>query len=138
MTSVNKRRVGILAALGCAAILWVVFNPPSRFGWCRFGVTTYNSVPRPITDLQIRADGAVRTVGKTHDLTMDRIEWLLAPKPDVLIIGIGWDGKTVPRPEVVEMKSYSVQILKTGEAIKLFNELKGNGKRVAIHIHSTC
>jgi len=69
---------------------------------------------------------------------MDRIEWLLAPKPDVLIIGIGWDGKTVPRPEVVEMKSYSVQILKTGEAIKLFNELKGNGKRVAIHIHSTC
>jgi hypothetical protein len=48
-----------------------------RFGYCRFGWTVYRSVPRLRGDFQIRADGQVRQVPRSHGVTFDQIEWLL-------------------------------------------------------------
>jgi hypothetical protein len=71
-------------------------------------------------------------------LTFEHIEWLLTPNPEVLIIALGWDGVTVPDDRIRQHQGCQVHILRNKEAIALFNRLKRDGKRVAIHYHSTC
>mgnify|MGYP001178120462 CR=1 FL=1 len=127
-----------LVGIGVISTIWLVGNPPGRFGWCCFGYATFNSLPRPVSDLQVRADGSTRKVAKTHDLSFEQIEWLLDTKPEVLIIAAGWEGAAVPDQKIREYKNCEVHILKNNEAIDLFNRLKRSGKRVAIHYHSTC
>jgi len=134
----SKRKVAALVLVVLLLVGWIVGNPPGRFGWSRFGLTVYNCLPRPISDLQIRSDGRLRTVTKTHDLTLEAVQWLLEPKPEFLIIAIGWDGVTRPAAEIAALQQCQVKILKSGEALKLFNQLKKAGKLVAIHYHSTC
>jgi hypothetical protein len=134
----SNRKLAALIFVALLLLGWIIANPPGRFGWCRFGLTVYNCVPRPISDLQIRSDGKLRTVAKTHDLTLEAVQWLLEPKPEFLVIAIGWDGVTQPAPEIAALQQCQVKILKSGEALKLFNQLKKAGKSVAIHYHSTC
>lgn len=134
----KKKLVVVLSLLAALVTAWLIYNPPRRLGWCRYALTTYNGIPRLLSDLQIRADGAVRRVAKTHDLTMERISWLTTEKPDVLIVSIGWDGVVRPDEAVRVIKGCEVHILKNKEAIELFNRLKKAGKRVALHFHSTC
>lgn len=134
----KKKLAVVLIVLVTLAAIWLVANPPGRFGWCCFACTTYGSCPRVVSDLQVRADGETRSVEKTHDLTFENIAWLLEPKPDVLIIAIGWDGKTTPDRRIREYQGCEVHLLKNDAAIVLFNRLKKSGQRVAIHYHSTC
>jgi hypothetical protein len=77
-------------------------------------------------------------VAKTHDRTLESIEWLLEPKPEILITGIGWDGVTKVDQKVESIKNCDVHLLKSREAIDLFNKLEKAKKRVAIHFHSAC
>ena len=84
------------------------------------------------------ADGSVRKVIKTHALTFEKIKWLLDSKPDVLIIALGWDGVTTPDDRIRRYRECETHLLKNKEAIELFNRLKGAGRLVAIHYHSTC
>ena len=108
------------------------------FGWSFFGYTTYSAWPRPVSDFQVRADGSTRKVAKTHELAFEQIEWLLTPKPEVLIIALGWQGVTAPDDRIRGYKGSEIHMLKNREAIDLFNRLKRARKRVAIHYHSTC
>lgn len=125
-------------AVALALVVWLSFNPPGRFGWCFYAWTSYNAFPRPVFDLQVRSDGALRTVEKTHELSLERIRWLLDPAPEVLIVSIGWDGVVRPGPEIAAWKGCEVRILKNRDAIQHFNDLKRAGRKVAIHYHSTC
>ena len=135
----KKRRVIIfLGLIVVCLVIWILFNPFGRFGWCRFGYLTYNSLPRPLSDLQVRCDGKTRTVEKTHDLKLEDVRWLLEPRPEILIIGDGWDGVVRPREEIKQIEDCEVRIMKTGEAVEEFNKLKRQKKKVAIHVHSTC
>ncbi len=121
-----------------AALTWIVVNPFNGFGASCAGLTTYDLMPIPLVDFQVRADGAFTRVGKTVDLTMKDVEPLLAPRPDALIIATGWKGDLTPRPDIAAvLQAYNVQILKTGDALDLYNKLTAEGKRVAIHVHST-
>jgi len=118
---------------------WFCFNPPGRFGICRFGATVYSGIPRsPVSDFQVRCDGKTRSLAKTHDLKYKNIEWLLAPMPDVLIISTGWNGVVVPSEKIRELDECEVKMLKTPDAVKLYNKLKKEGRKVAIHVHPTC
>ena len=119
-------------------MVWLAANPPGRFGWCCYAYTTYGVFPRPISDFQVRADGSTRKVGKTHQLTFEQIQWLLTPVPDVLIIALGWDGVTTPDDRIRQYQGCPIHFLRNKEATELFNRLKRDGKRVAIHYHSTC
>ena len=56
--------------------------------------------------------------------------------PDVLIIGTGYDNVVQVEEEVTVMPT--VVILPTPQAVRRYNELRGEGKRVAAIIHSTC
>lgn len=135
----NKKR---LAFIGTALLLllavWTLVNPPGRFGICGFGYTVYGVIPYPASDLQVRCDGASRTVEKIHSLSLEEVKWLLEPPPEVLIIATGWSGVTKVGDGIRKIEGCEVKILETGEARELFNTLKAKGVRVAIHYHSTC
>ena len=134
----KKRRMLFGASLVIVFLGWVFFNPPGYFGFCTFGLTTYGSVPRLAADIQVRCDGATRSVEKTHALKLEHVRWLLEPMPSILIISVGWDGAVHPLDELKDFKECEVQFFKTGEAIEKYNRLKSEGQSVAIHIHSTC
>jgi hypothetical protein len=135
----TKRKVVVLLVVfALLSAGWIAANPVGHFGWCGYAFTTYSAWPRPITDLQVRADGKTRTVEKTHELRFADIEWLLTPQPEVLIIALGWDGVTTPDFRIRAYKGSELHLLKNKEAIELYNRLKREGRRVAIHYHSTC
>lgn len=134
----RRRLLTIILTVGVLLTVWLIFNPLGRFGWCCFGLTTYGGLPRPITDLQTKADGSVRKVPKTHALRLDQIKWLIEPLPETLIISTGWNGVLEPDEPIQKLKGVEVRILKSKEAAELFNQLKKAGQRVAIHFHSTC
>lgn len=119
-------------------IVYFYTNPIGRFGLCCFGYTTYNSIPIPLLDIQVNADGKIRVIAKTHNLTIDKIKWLIQPMPEVLIVSTGWEGVIKIDDEIKNIRSCKLRILKTDEAIKLYNKLNKSGVRVAVHIHSTC
>jgi hypothetical protein len=134
-----RKLVILLVILALLSGAWVLANPPGRFGWCScYALTNYSVWPRLVTDVQIRADGTTRQVEKTHELNFADIEWLLTPKPEILIIALGWDGVTTPDARIRGYKDCEVQLLKNKEAIDLYNRLKRDGRSVAIHYHSTC
>src|SRR5215213_448914 len=134
----KKKLIAVLGIIAVLSTIWLIANPPGRFGWCCYAYSTYNACPRLISDFQVRGDGTTRKVTKTHQLSFEQIEWLLDPKPEVLIIALGWDGVTTPDDKIREHTGCEIHILKNKEAVHLFNRLKRAGKRVAIHYHSTC
>ena len=136
----RTKRIMVVGAGLLVAVLvaWLIVNPPGTFGYCRFGLTVYGSVPYPACDIQVRADGTVRRVAKTHDLRLSAVQWLRQPRPEVLIIATGCQGAVEVGREIHDLKNCTVETLRTREAIERFRELKKHGKKVAIHIHSTC
>ena len=76
-----KRKRWVLPgiAIVALAVAWFALNRPGRFGLAVFGLTTYNSIPWPGVDLQVRPDGTSRRVEKTHELSANDIAWLPAP-----------------------------------------------------------
>ncbi len=139
MKRMRKRVLLAASALFLVVVLiWILGNDSDRFGWSGFAFTTFDRIPRPVSDLQIRADGEVRTVEKTHSLDYESVAWLLEPEPEVLIIALGWDRVVRPSDRVKAIRSCALHLLPSGEAAELYNELKDRGVRVAIHYHSTC
>ena len=134
----TRRWLLVLIAACVLTVSWVTVNRPGRFGLCRFGFTVYSCRPFIVSDVQIRADGASRTVDKSHDLQMETLSWLLTPEPEILIIGTGWEGATEVARAVRELPGVDVRILKSGAARDLYNRFRRTGKRVAIHYHATC
>ncbi len=141
-----KKAMVVIAVVVVLVTAWVGFNPIGRFGFCRFGLLVYSAVPFPAVDLIIHANGwpSVRgstvldwTVqGKAHFIGLSEIEGLLKEEPDVLIIGTGYDNMVQVEEEIAVMPA--VEILPTPQAVRRYNELRGEGKRVAAIIHSTC
>ena len=128
--------LGALLAIGGIAV-WFFFNPVAGFGVSRYGLTTYDRLPIPLIDFQVRPNGDFRRVPKTDDISVDTVAWLMESRPDVLIIATGWKGKAVARPQVRDLGGYELHILKTGDALPLYNRLRTEGRRVAVHLHST-
>jgi hypothetical protein len=88
-------------------------------------------------DLVIHANGLPAIRGsKAHFVGLAEIEGLLEERPDVLIIGTGYDNLVQVEEEVAAMPI--VVILPTPQAVKRYNELRDEGKKVAAIIHSTC
>ena len=127
---------GVVLAIAVTA--WVMVNPGGRFGISQYGVTTYARVPLPILDVQVRADGAFRLVSKTHDIDAQRLAWLLESKPQILIVGLGWTGAARITGRPIAAPDIRIIAVPTDEALPLYNSLKEQSVRVAIHVHSTC
>ncbi|MBM4466135.1 MAG: hypothetical protein FJ014_11385 [Chloroflexi bacterium] len=129
----------IVAVVVVLITAWVGFNPIGRFGFCRFGLLVYSAIPFPAVDLVIHTNGwpAIRG-SKAHFVAFAEIEGLLKEGPDVLIIGTGYDNLVQVEEGILAMCAVQVLPLPTPQAVRRYNELRDEGKRVAAIIHSTC
>jgi hypothetical protein len=135
-----RKPILVVGAVGVIIITagWIAVNPAGRFGMSRDMLTTYNRLPVPFLDLQVRSDGTMRVVGKSHQIATEQLAWLARPEPEVLIIAGGWQGDARAAGPLDDFKGTRVLTLPTGKALELFNSLRERGVRVAIHVHSTC
>jgi len=135
-----KRKRWVLPgiAIVALAVAWFALNRPGRFGLAVFGFTAYNSIPWPGVDLQVRPDGTSRRVEKTHELSANDIAWLVESHPETLILSEGWRGAVRVPEELRHQEGLDIRVLRTPDALRLFNQLRAAGTRVAIHVHSTC
>jgi hypothetical protein len=132
-----KRVIVVVVVVVVLITAWIGFNPIGRFGFCRFGLLVYSAIPFPAVDLVIHANGLPAIRGsKAHFVGLAEIEGLLKEEPDVLIIGTGYDNMVQVEEEVAALPI--VVILPTPQAVRRYNELRSEGKRVAAIIHSTC
>lgn len=132
-----KKTIVIVVVVIVLITAWVGFNPIGRFGLCRFGLLVYSAIPFPAVDLVIHANGLPSLRGsKAHFVAFAEIEGLLKEGPDVLIIGTGYDNLVQVEEEIAAMPA--IVILPTPQAVRRYNELRREGKRVAAIIHSTC
>ena len=134
----NKKKIIISCSILVLIVFWFIINPPGVFGYCRFGYTNYNSFPYPISDIQIRSDGEIRKVDKTHRLKIEDIQWLLDDKPQVLIIAIGWDDVTEVNKEIMELKDIEIKLINSSKIGETLDGYKKKNMKIAIHYHSTC
>jgi len=134
----RRHKAVVLGLLVVAVTGWILVNPGGGFGLSRFGLTTYNRLPIPVIDFEVRADGAVRWITKTHDIQAQGLTWLLTPlPPEVVILALGWRN-AAHGPTDLALSGTKIIVLPTDEALALYNVLKQRGVRVAIHVHSTC
>ena len=132
-----KKAIVLIAMVTVLIAAWVGFNPIGRFGFCRFGLLVYSAIPFPAVDVVIHANGLPSLRGsKAHLVTSAELGGLLKEVPDVLIIGTGYDNMVQVEEKVAALPD--VEILPTPQAVRRYNELRGEGKRVAAIIHSTC
>ncbi len=132
-----KKALVVVAVIVVLITAWIGFNPIGRFGFCRFGLLVYSAIPVPAVDLVIHANGLPALRGsKEHFVAFAEIEGLLEEEPDVLIIGTGYDNMVQVEEKVAALPT--VVILPTPQAVRRYNELRGEGQRVAAIIHSTC
>lgn len=132
----NQKIIAIVLILSALIVIWLLQNPIGRFGYHFFGFTVYSGIPFPYFDLRIHVDGSFSIREKSHWISLEEVNDLIAENPDFLIIGIGYD-ELVKIDEKI-FNSVNVEALETSKAIRRFNELRHKGKRVAAIIHSTC
>ena len=76
-----------------------------------------------------------------HRVDVGDVPDILAVSPEVLVIGMGYAGfMEVSKSLHSTLKNRNIQLIaeKTPEAVKTFNELHSQGKRVAGAFHLTC
>jgi hypothetical protein len=74
-----------------------------------------------------------------HELVLDDLEAVLDELPQRLVVGTGAYGQVEPDPEALEAlrrRGVEVDVLPTGEAVRLFAELEP--ERTAVALHLTC
>jgi hypothetical protein len=76
-----------------------------------------------------------------HRLSIEDIKDILKDKPEILVIGSGYDGlMRVDNNVIKTLKDAGIDVVvkKSVEACKVYNELKTKSKKVALAIHLTC
>ncbi|MBO8182267.1 MAG: hypothetical protein H0Z28_05670 [Archaeoglobus sp.] len=76
-----------------------------------------------------------------HRVSKEDIKEILDYSPEIVIFGTGYYGVVKVEKDVEDLfksKGARVEKLKSSEAVKRFNELSKEGKRVVLAIHLTC
>ena len=76
-----------------------------------------------------------------HRVDTDDIADILTASPEVLVVGTGYAGfMEVSKSLHSALKDRNIKLIaqKTPQAVKTFNELHSQGKRVAAAFHLTC
>ena len=94
-------------------------------------------------DLKIIGDRIVENWWRAegHRVDVSDIGDILAVTPEVLIIGTGYAGfMEVPKSLHSALRDHNIKLIaeETPQAVKTFNELHSQGKRVAAAFHLTC
>jgi hypothetical protein len=78
---------------------------------------------------------------KTHSPTVNDMEKMLLKEPEIVIFGLGFNSVSTIGEDIkslAEKNKVKLLLLPTPEALKKFQELVRNGKKVAARIHTTC
>ncbi len=118
-------------------VIWFWLNPGKEFGFCIFGFTIYDRIPVPYFDLTVHANGGLSLrEGKSHNISLDEANALLNEGPEILIIGTGYNEFVKVDERISRLGN--VEVIPTPRAIRRFNELKKENKKIAAIIHTTC
>jgi hypothetical protein len=91
--------------------------------------------------LERNHDFLEKEFGTTHKISFEEGEKLLQEKPEYIIIGNGFNGVMEVEPEMKEKlqkNGAKILILHSPIAVKKFNDLIKQGRRVNALIHTTC
>ncbi len=126
-------------------VFFFIITVPISSRWCqrinhaRFGFTLYGAMPVPLLDLSIDADGWLLPRVKSHEIKREELERLAQKNPEVIIVALGWDSVSALNEEAQAFaETMDVREVSTEEAVQLYNQLKSEGVRVALLLHSTC
>lgn len=107
------------------------------FGSITIAGTTYTSdviiYPQDVDASWWRAEG--------HNLAIEDVRQIAAAKPGKVIIGTGYYGQMrVPEQTLKWFADHNIQVemAKTGDAVKRFNELQREAASVVAALHLTC
>ena len=108
-----------------------------HFGFITIDRKTYGH------DVQIFPSGQVKSWWREtgHEVVMEDIREALKQEPKIIIFGTGSPGMMRVFDETQEkIKSLGIELIiePTQKAVKKFNELEGEGKKVAGLLHLTC
>lgn len=76
-----------------------------------------------------------------HNLHMEDLQEVIKRTPDYLIIGTGYNGlMKVPQNLIIQLEEMGIKTIvkKSGDAVKEYNKLAKEKKRVAAGLHLTC
>lgn len=138
----SRRRAARWVALGalavCAAVPVSWFVWPARILYAGFGLTVYGVLPVPVFDTVIDHAGLLHLREKSHRISRDEVAtWMLPGVTDV-VIGAGWDEQVVVDERARGIAGVRVHVLRTPEAIRTWEELRRDGRRAVLILHSTC
>jgi hypothetical protein len=111
---------------------------PGRITYSRFGLTVYGAIPVPYLDVTVNRHGFLWFRTKTHEMTLEEVEPLIASDVEVIVIGIGWERLVRVDPAVRGLAGGSVEVLTTPDAFARYNQLRNEGRRVVLLAHTTC
>ena len=76
-----------------------------------------------------------------HNLHLDDLEEVIKRKPEELIIGTGYNGiMKVSKVVISQLEKLGIKttVMKSGDAVKEYNKLVKEEKKVAAGLHLTC
>jgi hypothetical protein len=76
-----------------------------------------------------------------HSLHMEDLEEVIKRKPKILIIGTGYNGvMRVPQALISQLEEMGIRmiVMKSTDAVKEYNKLVKEKKKVAVGLHLTC
>ena len=82
--------------------------------------------------------GGVEHVEKTSKITMKEFDKMLLHEPQTAIVGTGFKGRLSVSQDVMnaaKKAEIDLQLLRTPDALKKFQELARSGKKVVAHIN---
>ena len=77
----------------------------------------------------------------THRISKDEEDELLSNSPEIILIGDGWQGVLKVEDNFinsVKSRGITIEILHSRKAVKRFNQLTKEGKKVNALINTTC
>ena len=132
-------RITILSIFGLLSVVPVFSVFMQRVTYSRFGFTVYGAMPIPMLDITVNQHGFLWFRTKTHRITREEIEAVLAPGVEIVVVGIGWDSIAQLTEDAKKIATtVDLRVLPTPEAFALYNELKAKGRNVVLIAHSTC
>ena len=109
-----------------------------RITYARFGFTVYGAIPIPLLDITVDQHGFLWFRTKTHQITREELDAIVAPGVEIVVVGIGWDSIAQLTDEAKQISTIvDLRVLPTPQAFALFNELKARGRNVVLLAHST-
>ena len=132
-------RITIFSLFGLLSTVPIFSVVAQRITYARFGFTVYGAMPIPLLDITVNQHGFLWFRAKTHQITREELDALVAPGVEIVVVGIGWDSIVQLTEDAKKISTtVDLRVLPTPEAFALYNELKAQGRNVVLLAHSTC